>query len=48
MEIVAHGRLGTATKKSYLFCVVKDGGDGNETAGPAAVEYISVEWAGFG
>ncbi|KAH8983722.1 tRNA-intron endonuclease catalytic domain-like protein [Lactarius hatsudake] len=40
MEIVAHGRLGTATKKAHLLC----GWD------PASreVTYISVEWAGFG
>ncbi|KAI0283260.1 tRNA intron endonuclease [Russula brevipes] len=40
MEIVAHGRLGTATKKAHLLC----GWD------PVSreVTYISVEWAGFG
>ncbi|KAL7283050.1 hypothetical protein ACG7TL_002474 [Trametes sanguinea] len=40
MEIVAHGRLGTATKKSHLFC------EWNE--GTQEVTYYSVEWAGFG
>jgi tRNA-splicing endonuclease subunit Sen34 len=44
MEIVAHGRLGTATKKSHLLCSVRDGPDG----GAGEVEYFSVEWAGFG
>jgi len=40
MEIVAHGRLGTATKKAHLLC----GWD------PASgeVTYLSIEWAGFG
>lgn len=40
MEIVAHGRLGTATKKSHLFC------EWNEKT--QVVTYYSVEWAGFG
>ena len=40
MEIVAHGRLGTATKKTHLFCTW------DETTGK--VSYISIEWAGFG
>ncbi|KAF8321580.1 tRNA-intron endonuclease catalytic domain-like protein [Clavulina sp. PMI_390] len=40
MEIVALGRLGTATKKSHLLC----GWD--ETTGK--VDYYSIEWAGFG
>lgn len=40
MEIVAHGRLGTATKKTHLFCTW------DETAGQ--VSYVSIEWAGFG
>jgi len=40
MEIVAHGRLGTATKKSHLLC----GWDESTNQ----VTYISVEWAGFG
>ncbi|RPD59130.1 tRNA-intron endonuclease catalytic domain-like protein [Lentinus tigrinus ALCF2SS1-7] len=40
MEIVAHGRLGTATKKSHLFC------EWDEKT--QAVTYFSVEWAGFG
>jgi tRNA-splicing endonuclease subunit Sen34 len=43
MEIVAHGRLGTATKKSHLLCTVRDD---HEHAGE--VEYFSVQWAGFG
>ncbi|KAI0317864.1 hypothetical protein OF83DRAFT_1119121 [Amylostereum chailletii] len=40
MEVVAHGRLGTATKKAHLLC----GWD------PVKREatYISVEWASFG
>ncbi|KAI0253839.1 hypothetical protein BJV78DRAFT_1274347 [Lactifluus subvellereus] len=40
MEVVAHGRLGTATKKAHLLC----GWD------PVSreVTYISIEWAGFG
>ncbi|KAI0668541.1 hypothetical protein C8Q78DRAFT_1081400 [Trametes maxima] len=40
MEIVAHGRLGTATKKSHLFC------EWDEVK--QEVTYYSVEWAGFG
>lgn len=40
MEVVAHGRLGTATKKTHLFCTW------DETAGK--VSYVSIEWAGFG
>ncbi|KAI0637364.1 tRNA-intron endonuclease catalytic domain-like protein [Trametes polyzona] len=40
MEVVAHGRLGTATKKSHLFC------EWNEET--QEVTYFSVEWAGFG
>ncbi|PPQ68928.1 hypothetical protein CVT25_009022 [Psilocybe cyanescens] len=40
MEIVAHGRLGTATKKAHLLCGWDD--DKQE------VSYLSIEWAGFG
>lgn len=40
MEIVAHGRLGTATKKAHLFCEWSE--ESHE------VTYFSVEWAGFG
>jgi tRNA-splicing endonuclease subunit Sen34 len=40
MEIVAHGRLGTGTKKAHLLCEWND-----ETR---VVSYLSVEWAGFG
>ncbi|KAI0259933.1 tRNA intron endonuclease [Gloeopeniophorella convolvens] len=40
MEIVAHGRLGTATKKAHLLC-------GWDSAS-REVTYLSVEWAGFG
>lgn len=40
MEIVAHGRLCTATKKAHLFC----GWDDEKKV----VSYFSVEWAGFG
>ena len=40
MEIVAHGRLGTATKKTHLFCTW------DEAAGK--VSYVSIQWAGFG
>ncbi|KAF4603927.1 tRNA-splicing endonuclease subunit [Pleurotus pulmonarius] len=40
MEIVAHGRLGTATKKSHLLC---GWNDENKD-----VSYLSIEWAGFG
>ena len=40
MEIVAHGRLGTATKKAHLLCVYDEE--------KRAVSYYSVEWAGFG
>ncbi|KZV71799.1 hypothetical protein PENSPDRAFT_751474 [Peniophora sp. CONT] len=40
MEIVAHGRLGTATKKAHLLCAWN--------AETGEVKYISIEWAGFG
>ncbi|KAF7972652.1 hypothetical protein HWV62_17326 [Athelia sp. TMB] len=40
MEIVAHGRLGTATKKAHLLC----GWDETKKE----VTYFSIEWAGFG
>jgi len=40
MEIVAHGRLGTATKKAHLLC----GWDDER----GMVDYLSIEWAGFG
>ncbi|KAA1471314.1 tRNA-intron endonuclease catalytic domain-like protein [Dentipellis sp. KUC8613] len=40
MEIVAHGRLGTATKKAHLIC----GWD----PVTRVVTYLSVEWASFG
>lgn len=40
MEIVAHGRLGTATKKTHLLC----GWDDRKKQ----VSYFSIEWAGFG
>ena len=40
MEVVAHGRLGTATKKAHLLC----GWDPESRK----VTYISIEWAGFG
>lgn len=40
MEVVAHGRLGTATKKAHLLC----GWDLESRE----VTYISIEWAGFG
>ncbi|KAF5386781.1 hypothetical protein D9615_001871 [Tricholomella constricta] len=40
MEIVAHGRLGTATKKAHLLC----GWDDEKKD----VSYLTIEWAGFG
>jgi len=40
MEIVAHGRLGTATKKAHVLCTW------DETANK--VSYVSIQWAGFG
>jgi tRNA-splicing endonuclease subunit Sen34 len=40
MEIVAHGRLGTATKKAHLLC----GWDDEKKE----VSYLSIEWSGFG
>ena len=40
MEIVAHGRLGTATKKAHLLCRWDDE--------KKNVSYLSIEWAGFG
>lgn len=40
MEIVAHGRLGTATKKAHLLCGWNDE--------KKDVSFLSIEWAGFG
>ncbi|PBK96679.1 tRNA-intron endonuclease catalytic domain-like protein [Armillaria gallica] len=40
MEIVAHGRLGTATKKAHLICCWDDE--------KREVTTMSIEWAGFG
>ncbi|KAK0210586.1 hypothetical protein DFS33DRAFT_1404682 [Desarmillaria ectypa] len=40
MEIVAHGRLGTATKKAHLICCWDDE--------KKEVTTMSIEWAGFG
>ncbi|KIJ44176.1 hypothetical protein M422DRAFT_168785, partial [Sphaerobolus stellatus SS14] len=40
MEIVAHGRLGTATKKAHLLCGWNE--DKKE------VSHFSIEWASFG
>lgn len=40
MEIVAHGRLATGTKKTQLFCTWREEND--------SVIYYSVDWAGFG
>ncbi|KAL5490525.1 SEN34 [Sanghuangporus weigelae] len=40
MEIIAHGRLGTATKKAHLLC------SWDEKAQKADI--YSIEWAGFG
>ncbi|KAH0827018.1 hypothetical protein J3R83DRAFT_4687 [Lanmaoa asiatica] len=40
MEIVAHGRLGTGTKKAHLLCEWDED--------KKAVTYYSIEWAGFG
>ncbi|KAG5354213.1 tRNA-splicing endonuclease subunit Sen34 [Termitomyces sp. T112] len=40
MEIVAHGRLGTATKKAHLMCSWDDE--------KKEVSYLTIEWAGFG
>ncbi|KAF8638910.1 hypothetical protein AX17_001961 [Amanita inopinata Kibby_2008] len=40
LEIIAHGRLGTATKKTHLLC----GWDGERKE----ASYLSIEWAGFG
>ncbi|KAH7889243.1 hypothetical protein F5I97DRAFT_1923809 [Phlebopus sp. FC_14] len=40
MEIVAHGRLGTGTKKAHLLCEWDEEKD--------KVTYYSIEWAGFG
>lgn len=40
IEIIAFGRLGTATKKSHLLC----GWDDNKQE----ASYYSIEWAGFG
>ncbi|KAG7452673.1 tRNA-intron endonuclease catalytic domain-like protein [Guyanagaster necrorhizus] len=40
MEIVAHGRLGTATKKAHLICCWDDK--------KKEVTLMSIEWGGFG
>ncbi|KAI6045446.1 tRNA intron endonuclease [Pisolithus marmoratus] len=40
MEIVAHGRLGTGTKKSHLLCEWDEENN--------IVTYYSIEWASFG
>ncbi|KAJ7219126.1 hypothetical protein GGX14DRAFT_434709 [Mycena pura] len=40
MEVVAHGRLGTVTKKSHLLCGWNDE--------KKEVSYLTIEWAGFG
>ena len=40
MEIVAHGRLGTATKKTHLLCTWDEKAN--------KVSYVSIQWAGFG
>lgn len=40
MEIVAHGRLGTATKKAHLLCSWDDNAQ--------KADVFSIEWAGFG
>ena len=40
MEIVAHGRLGTATKKTHLLCTWDEKVN--------KVSYVSIQWAGFG
>ncbi|KAF8652679.1 hypothetical protein AX16_004185 [Volvariella volvacea WC 439] len=40
MEIVAHGRLGTATKKTHLMCAWDDV--------KKEASFLSIEWAGFG
>ncbi|KAF8843613.1 tRNA-intron endonuclease catalytic domain-like protein [Paxillus ammoniavirescens] len=40
LEIVAHGRLGTGTKKAHLLCEWDEG--------KKSVTYYSIEWAGFG
>lgn len=40
MQIVAYGRLGTATKKAHLLC-----GWDEETK---TVDYYSIEWGYFG
>lgn len=40
MEIVAHGRLGTGTKKSHLLCEWNEEND--------IVTFYSIEWARFG
>ncbi|KIK97414.1 hypothetical protein PAXRUDRAFT_227706 [Paxillus rubicundulus Ve08.2h10] len=40
LEIVAHGRLGTGTKKAHLLCEWDEDKE--------SVTYYSIEWAGFG
>ncbi|KZO95713.1 tRNA-intron endonuclease catalytic domain-like protein [Calocera viscosa TUFC12733] len=40
MDVVAFGRLGTATKKAHLLCAWEEG--------TGEVTYFSIEWANFG
>lgn len=40
MEVVAHGRLGTATKKTHVFCTWDEATN--------TVSHVSIQWAGFG
>jgi len=59
MELVAWGRLGTATKKAHLICCYdEDGASGNgngeeqrqdeKVAGRGTVDCYSLEWGNFG
>ena len=44
LELVAWGRLGTATKKAHLVCCV----DSDEGEAQGEVQCYSLEWANFG
>lgn len=46
MELVAFGRLGTATKKAHLLCCYDNKKDERGNAG--GTEFYSLEWGNFG
>lgn len=51
MELVAWGRLGTATKKAHLICCYDENarrGHGDKPADQGEIEFYSLEWGNFG